>query len=498
MNSKEILLVVDAVSNEKDVGKEPIFQAIEYALAAATIKQSHEDIDVRVVINRVSGEYTAFRRWEVVSDETEIEFPSKQITLAEAQENDSELTVGSHLEKAMAAAPFGRIEAQTAKQVMVQKVREAERLRTVKQYEERIGQLMSGVVRRATRDNLVVDIGGVEALLRKTEMLPRESCRVGDRIRAYLYDVHSEPRGPQLFLSRVCPEMLTELFRIEVPEIEEGIIEIMGVSRDPGQRAKIAVRANDPRVDPIGACVGMRGSRVQAITNELDGERVDIVLWNDNPAQFVINAMSPAEVISIVVDEEKNSMDIAVSEDQLSQAIGRGGQNVKLASEVSGWTLNIMTKEDAEEKSTQESIKLREHFMKQLGVDEELANVLIAEGFQTLDEVAYVPVEEMLAIEGFDESTVELLRTNAKDSLLMQAIADEEKEHGASDDDLRAVEGMTDSLMALLVKNGIKTRDDLAEQAVDELTSISSEINDELAAQLIMSAREAWFEENNV
>ncbi len=419
--NKEILLVVDVVSNEKEIEKEVIFDAIEVALASATRKKHGSDVDVRVSIDRETGGYVSFRRWEVLEspDEDEIFVPEKQILLAEAQEKDPEIQVGDYIEESMESIAFGRIAAQTAKQVIVQKVREAERAKVVDAYKDRVGELITGIVKRVDRGSIILDLGGnAEAIVPREEMIPREAVRTGDRVRGYLYDVRSEVRGPQLFVSRSSPELLIELFKLEVPEVGEGLIEIKRAARDPGLRAKIAVKTNDQRIDPVGACVGMRGSRVQTISNELNGERVDIILWNDNQAQFVINAMSPAEVVSIVVDEESESMTVAVNEENLSQAIGRGGQNVRLASELTGWELNVMNEEDAAAQSEAEVRVFVDNFMEHLDVDEEVAMILVQEGFTGLDEIAYVPINEMLEIEEFDQDIVDTLRDRAKEILL--------------------------------------------------------------------------------
>ncbi len=496
--SKEILLVVEAVSNEKDVPKEVIFDAMEAALASATRKKLGGESDARVAIDRATGEYHAFRRWEVAEDPEEgasLENPDAQIALTEAKARDAALQVGDVIEDAIDIELGGRIAAQAAKQVIVQKVRDAERAKVVESYEQRKGELVTGLVKKAERGTIILDMGGTaEALIPRDQVIPRESVRPGDRLRGYLYEVSAQPRGPQLFVSRTRPELLIELFKLEVPEVGEGVIEILGAARDPGARAKIAVRSRDPRIDPVGACVGMRGSRVQAVSNELNGERVDIILWNENPAQFVINAMSPADVVSIVIDEDANSMDVAVKEENLSQAIGRGGQNVRLASQLTGWQLNVMNESDAASKSEQESRKLLESFMEQLNVDEEVATVLVEEGFTSIDEVAFVPLAEMLAIAEFDEELVNQLRESAKDALLTRAIASEEtlvKEPAA---DLLAMEGVDEALAYTLASHGILTMDDLAEQSVDELVEAAG-IDGERAAQLIMKAREPWFTE---
>jgi N utilization substance protein A len=493
---KEILLVVDVVSNEKDVEKEIIFQAIEAALASATRKKHGGEIDVRVAIDRKTGSYVSFRRWEVLEepDEEEGMNPESQILLEEARKQNPEIQVGDYIEEPMESIEFGRIAAQTAKQVIVQKVREAERAKVVEAYQDRKGDLVTGVVKRVDRGNVILDLGGnAEAIILREEMIPRESVRTGDRVRGYLYDVRSEARGPQLFISRSRPELLVELFKLEVPEVGEGLIEIVGAARDPGLRAKIAVKTNDGRIDPVGACVGMRGSRVQAVSNELNSERVDIILWNDNPAQFVINAMSPAEVVSIVVDEDSHSMTVAVSEENLSQAIGRGGQNVRLASELTGWELNVMNEEDAASQSEAEMREFVENFMEQLDVDEEVATILVQEGFSTLDEVAYVPIGEMLEIEEFDHEIVDALRERAKEVLLTRAIAKEEAFSGGEPaEDLLNMEGMDRELAYELAGRDVKTMEDLAEQSVDELMEIEG-MDEERAARLIMTARAPWF-----
>ncbi len=494
--NKEILMVVDAVSNEKSIDKEVIFEAIEVALATATRKKSAGNIDVRVSIDRTDGSYETFRCWLVIDEfhGEDDDDPDAQIILAEALQDHPDIQVGEYIEEPLESIAFGRIAAQTAKQVIVQKVREAERAKIVEAYQERKGELVTGVVKRVERGQVLLDLGAnAEALIPRDEMISRESVRTGDRIRGYLYDIRPEQRGPQLYVSRTCPELLMELFKLEVPEVGEGLIEIMGAARDTGLRAKIAVRSTDQRIDPVGACVGMRGSRVQAVSNELGGERVDIILWNDNPAQYVINAMSPAEVASIIVDEDSHSMDVAVNEDQLSQAIGRGGQNVRLASELTGWNLNVMTVEQAAEKSEGEARSLVENFMKQLDVDEEVAVILVQEGFSSIDEVAYVPLSEMLEIEEFDQNIVEELRGRAKEVLLTQAIAKEEVLSNVEPEtDLLQMEGMDKELAYILASRDIKTMDDLAEQSVDELMGID-DMDEKRAGELIMTAREPWF-----
>lgn len=497
--NKEILMVVEVVSNEKGVSKEIIFGAIEAALASATKKRNREDIEVRVAIDIKTGDYETFRRWEIVDDGVEqLEFPTRQIRLEDAKKQNPEIQVGDFIEEPMESVEFGRIAAQTAKQVIVQKVREAERNKVLETYKDRVGQMVSGVVKRLERGSVIVDLGNnAEALISREHLIPREAIRPGDRLRAYLHEVRPETRGPQLFLSRTAPELLVELFKIEVPEINEGMIEIINGARDPGSRAKIAVRTRDPRIDPIGACVGMRGSRVQAVSNELGGERIDIILWDENPAQFVINAMAPAEIASILVDEDSHSMDVAVAEENLSQAIGRGGQNVKLASELTGWELNIMSVEQAEEKTENESQSLLKMFMDQLDVDEEIANILVQEGFSSIDEVAYVPENEIREIEEFDEDLVNELRNRARDVLLTRAIVNEEKLSDAKPAaDLLNMEGMDEALAYELAGRGVITMEDLAEQSVDDLLVID-DLDAERAGKLIMTARIPWFEKDN-
>lgn len=498
--NKEILLVVDAVSNEKGVEKEIIFQAIEAALASATRKKNGGQIDVRVDIDRKTGDYDTFRVWEVIDDSetTELENPITQITFSGARELDPEIEIGGYIEEPIESIEFGRIAAQTAKQVIVQKVREAERAKVVEAYKDRKGELVTGVVKRMDRGNVILDLGNnAEAQVSKFDLINREAIRVGDRVRGYLYEINSEGRGPQLLVSRTSPELLIELFKLEVPEVGEGMIDIIGAARDPGLRAKIAVKANDGRIDPVGACVGMRGSRVQAVSNELNGERVDIILWDDNPAQFVINAMSPAEVVSIVVDEDNHSMDVAVNDDNLSQAIGRGGQNVKLASQLTGWDLNVMSEEQAAEKGEEEAKVYVEQFMKLLDVDEEVAVILVQEGFTSVDEIAYIPVEEMLGIEEFDEDIINELRDRANDAILTRAIAKEEAISDAHPaDDLLQMEGMDDDLAHVLASRGVVTMEDLAEQSVDEMMEIDG-MDEKRAGELIMKAREPWFAEQD-
>lgn len=499
--NKEILLVADAVSNEKGVAPDIIFEAIEAALAMATKKRYGDDIAVRVSVDRDTGDYETFRFWTVVADDSEEAEEtedsgegSKYLTLSAAKARDESLELDDVIEEPLESVEFGRIAAQLAKQVIVQKVREAERAKVVEAYHDRVGQLVTGVVKKVTRDFVLVDLGGhAEARLNRDDMLPREAFRINDRIRAYLSDVHFEARGPQLFLSRTAPEMLIELFKLEVPEIAEELIEIKGAARDPGGRAKIAVKTNDGRIDPVGACVGMRGTRVQAISSELGGERIDIVLWDDNPAQLVINAMAPAEVNSIVIDEDNHTIDIAVDEEQLSLAIGRNGQNVRLASELTGWTLNVMSADEASAKNEAEAKKSQQLFIDKLEVDEDFAEVLVQEGFTSIEEVAYVPTQEMLDIDGFDESIVEELRARAKDVLLTDALQSEA--HGEPAEDLLALDGMTPELANQLAAQGIVTQEDLAEQAVDDVLTIAEALDEEKAAALIMAARAPWFAE---
>lgn len=496
--NKDILLIAQSIANERGVEEEVIFEAIEAALAATAAKRYYPEHPLfRVSIDRKSGDYTTYRRWEVVTEEEAAlrEFPEQAMILSKAQEVDSELSVGDFVEELAENPAFGRIAAQQAKQVLVQKVREAERDKIVAQHQSKVGGLMIGTVKRVTREHLILDMGdNAEGLMLREDIIPREAFRVGDRIRVYLKEVRKEKRGPQLSLSRVSPEFLVELFKIEVPEIGEEVITIMGAARDPGSRAKIAVKTNDGRIDPIGACVGMRGARVQAVSNELAGERIDIILWDPNPAQLVINAMAPAEVSSILMDEDTHTMDIVVTDDQLAQAIGRSGQNVRLASELTGWTLNVMTEQDATAKEATESSKLKDMFVRKLEIDEAVADVLVAEGFTSLEEVAYVSVDELKSIEGFDDEIAEELQRRASDVLLTQELlgggATSQKSPA---EDLLAVEGITPELAMQLANHGIVTRDDLAELSIDELREFS-QMDVESAGKLIMSARAHWFE----
>jgi transcription termination/antitermination protein NusA len=488
--SREVLLLVDALAREKNVEKGIVFVALELALASATKKRFHEDADVRVSIDPQTGDYQSLRRWQAVADDA-VEDPARQITLSEALQRDPEIKLEEFVEEVLEPLEFGRIGAQAAKQVIFQKIRDAEREQILNDFLERKEYMVTGTIKRMERGNAIIESGKVEAALPRDQMIPKENLRVGDRVRAYLYKIDRTARGPQLVLSRIAPEFLIKLFELEVPEIEEGLLEIKVAARDPGSRAKIAVKSNDQRVDPIGTCVGMRGSRVQAVTGELAGERVDIILWSDDPATFVINALAPAEISSILVDEEKHSMDIVVDEDNLAQAIGRGGQNVRLASELTGWELNIMTMEESQAKNEEEFSVIRQLFMEKLDVDEEVADILVQEGFTTLEEVAYVPLSEMLEIESFDEQTVNELRTRARNALLTEAIVSEEKvEHIA--EDLLSLEGMDSQTARKLAAKGVNTQEDLADLAVDDLVEMV-EMDAERAKQLIMAARAPWF-----
>lgn len=492
--SKDILVMAEVISNEKELPQETIFKAIEEALESATKRRFNDDVRLNVVIDRKTGYYQTYRCWDIVSDEFKEDESfnlDQQMTLSEAQQYDANLQVGDVYQQLIESIEFGRIAAQTAKQVIAQKVREAERQQMADYYQSKVGQLIGGVVKHVGRDSIVLDLNdGAEAVIPRSQMLPRESARINDRLRAYLYEIKETAKGPQLLASRTCPEMLSELFRTEVPEIAEDVIEIKAVARDPGWRAKMAVKTNDGRLDPIGACIGMRGARVQAVSNELGGERVDVIFWDDNPAQLIINAMAPAEVVSIVIDEDSKTMDIAVADDQLSQAIGRSGQNVRLASELSGWELNVMSESDAQNKNQQEAATLTEFFKEHLEVDDDVAGVLVEEGFTSLQEVAYVPMEEFLNIEGFDEEMVEELRERAKEAL--QTVSSEDSKVPA--EDLFNMEGITPALAYRLAAQGIVTREDLAEQAVVDLVDDVG-LEEDKAAELIMKAREPWFQQ---
>lgn len=488
--SREILLLVDALAREKNVNRDIVFGALELALASATKKRFKEDVDVRVSVDHDTGDFSSFRRWQVVPDE-ELELPPSQIALSEAQRDYPEINVHDYIEEPLEKVEFGRIGAQAAKQIILQKIRDAEREQILNDFLARKEYLVTGSIKRMDRGNAIIESGRVEALLPRDQMIPRENLRIGDRARAYLWKIDRNARGPQLILSRTVPEFLVKLFELEVPELEDGLLEIKAAARDPGSRAKIAVKSNDPRIDPIGTCVGMRGSRVQAVTAELAGERIDIINWSPDPAQFVISALAPAEVNSIVVDEEKHSMDIVVDEDNLAQAIGRSGQNVRLASELTGWELNLMTVEESQQKQEEERTRLRTAFMEKLDVDEEVADILVQEGFSSLEEVAYVPINEMLEIEAFDEDTVNELRSRARNALLTQAIVSEERlEHEL--EDLLQLEGMDSDTARQLASQGVATREGLAELATDDLVDMTG-IDPERAKQLIMTARAPWF-----
>ncbi|MBK8063189.1 MAG: transcription termination/antitermination protein NusA [Betaproteobacteria bacterium] len=491
---RELLLQADALAREKNVSKDIVFSALEMALASAAKKQFPDDADVRVTIDRNTGSFDAFRRWKVVSDDT-LEFnPAQMLYVDSAQERKPDAQIDDYIEEALEPIDPRRIGAQTAKQVLLQRIRDAEREQILNDFLSRGDELVTGTVKRMERGSAIVESGRLEAVLPREHMIPKENLRVGDRVRAWVMKIDRSARGPQLILSRTAPQFIMKLFELEVPEIEEGLLEIKSAARDPGVRAKIAVHTNDKRIDPIGTCVGMRGSRVQAVTQELAGERVDIVLWSADPAQLVIGALAPAEVSSIMVDEERHSMDVVVDEENLAIAIGRSGQNVRLASELTGWTLNLMTQEESDKKQQEESGRIKELFMQKLDVDEEVAEILIQEGFSTLEEIAYVPINEMLEIESFDEDTVNELRSRSRNALLVQAIASEEKVEGV-DQNLLHLEGMDTDLAAKLAEGGVKTRDDLADLAVDELSEMTG-IDEERAKDLIMKARAHWFAED--
>jgi N utilization substance protein A len=489
--SREVLMLADALAREKNVERDIVFEALEMALASASKKRFNEDVDIRVAIDRDTGEYETYRRWLVVPDEAGLQEPDKEILSFEAKEQISDIEIGDFIEEQVESVTFGRIGAQTAKQVILQRIRDAEREQILNDYLERGENVMTGTVKRADKNGLIIESGRVEALLRRDQMIPKENLRSGDRVRGFILKVDREARGPQIELSRTAPDFLIKLFENEVPEMEQGLLEIKGAARDPGIRAKIAVVAHDKRIDPIGTCVGVRGTRVTAVRNEVAGEAVDIVLWSEDPAQFVIGALAPAQVQSIMVDEEKHAMDVVVDEENLAIAIGRSGQNVRLASELTGWHINIMTPEESAQKTEEESEKVRALFMEKLDVDQEVADILIEEGFNSLEEVAYVPLSEMLEIDAFDEDTVNELRTRARDSLLTMELAKEERVEEVSQD-LRSLEGMTTNLVAKLAEGNVHTRDDLAELAVDELVEMTG-INEEDAKALIMKARAHWF-----
>ena len=492
--NRELVMLVDVLAREKNVPREVVFGALEMALASATKKKYSEEIDVRVHVDRTTGSYESFRRWKVVPDGA-VELPQAQIPLAEAQSRQPAIKLEEFIEEPLEAVEFGRIGAQTAKQVILQRIRDAEREQILNDFLSRGDELVTGTVKRIERGNAIIESGRLEALLPREHMIPKENLRVGDRVRAWVMKIDRQARGPQLILSRTAPQFIMKLFELEVPEIEEKLLEIKSAARDPGVRAKIGGFTNDKRIDPIGTCVGMRGSRVQAVTQELAGERVDIVLWAADPAQFVIGALAPAEVSSILVDEEKHAMDVVVDEENLAVAIGRSGQNVRLASELTGWQINLMTEEESTKKQAEESGRVKSHFLEKLDVDEEVAGILIEEGFSTLEEIAYVPINELLEIEAFDENTVNELRNRARNALLVAAIANEEKME-VVDPELLKLEGMDAQLAAKLVEGGVKSRDNLADLAVDELSELTK-IDEERAKRLIMAARAHWFDDAN-
>jgi N utilization substance protein A len=489
--NREMLMLVDAISREKNVERDVVFGAVESALAQATKKLYPGDVDIRVAVDRDSGDYETFRRWHVVPDEAGLQLPDQEILLFEAKEEMPDIEVDEYIEEAVDSVPIGRIGAMAAKQVILQKIRDAEREMLLNDFMSRGEKIFTGTVKRLDKGDIIVEAGRVEGRLRRSEMIPKENLRNGDRVRAMIMEVDLTLRGAPIILSRAAPEFMIELFRQEVPEIEQGLLEIKSCARDPGSRAKIAVLSHDKRVDPIGTCVGVRGTRVNAVTNELAGERVDIVLWSEDPAQFVIGALAPANVSSIVVDEEKHAMDVVVDEENLAIAIGRGGQNVRLASELTGWKINIMDANESAQKQASETDASRKLFMEKLDVDEEIADILISEGFTSLEEVAYVPISELLEIESFDEDTINELRSRAKDALLTMEIAREENVESVSQD-LRDLAGLDPALIPKLAEAGVHTRDDLADLAVDELTEITGQSADE-AKNLILKAREHWF-----
>jgi len=489
--NREMLMLVEAISREKTVERDVVFGAVEAALASATKKLHGGEVDIRVAVDRDTGNYETFRRWQVVPNEAGLQNADAEKLLFEAQEEIDDIEVGDYIEEAVDSVPIGRIGAMAAKQVILQKIRDAEREQLLNEFLSRGDKIFVGTVKRLDKGDIIVESGRVEGRLKRSEMIPKENLRIGDRVRAFILGVDSTQRGPQIMLSRSAPGFMIELFAQEVPEIEQGLLEIKSCARDAGSRAKIAVVSHDRRVDPIGTCVGVRGSRVNGVTTELAGERVDIVLWSEDPAQFVIGALAPANVVSIVVNEEPHAMDVVVDEENLAIAIGRGGQNVRLASELTGWRINIMTAEESQAKQATESESARALFVDKLDVDEEVADILIAEGFTSLEEIAYVPLQEMLEIESFDEDTVHELRTRAKDALLTAEIAREERVDEVSQD-LRDIEGMTPELIGKLSDGGVHTRDDLADLAVDELTEMTG-IDEAQARAMIMSAREHWF-----
>jgi len=490
--SREILLLVDALAREKNVAKDIVFAALESALASATKKRIHDDADVRVAIDQETGDYESFRRWVVMPDE-EVTNDEAEMGIIDARDIRPDIELGEYIEEALEPIDFGRIGAQAAKQVILQKIRDAEREQVLNDFLEREEFLVSGTIKRVERGNAIIEVGRMEAVLPRDQQIPRENLRAGDRVKAYLLKIDRGVRGPQLILSRTVPEFLTKLFELEVPEIEDGLLEIKACARDPGLRAKIAVKANDQRIDPIGTCVGLRGSRVTAVRNEIANEQIDIIVWAADPAQFVIAALQPAEVVSIVVDEEAHAMDVVVDENNLAISIGRNGQNVKLASELTGWTINLMSEQESAARSEEERGKLRALFMERLDVDEDVANILIDEGFSSLEEIAYVPLAEMLEIEDFDEATVNELRNRARDVLLTEAIVTEEQLEGVAED-LLALDGMDKALAAKLASQGVHNRDDLADLATDELIEMTG-LDEERASALITTARAHWFEQ---
>ncbi len=490
MSAKEILLVIESVANEKNIDREIIFQAMEEALATATRKIHNMDWDVRVEIDRKHGDYKTFRRWTVVADDVVMENPEAQIRLMDAE--DATVEVGNVLEEEMPSIEFGRIAAQTARNVIMQKIREAERDKLVEEFQGRVGELLLGTIKRVTRDFIVIDLGEhAEGFMPRMEAIPREIYKVGDRIRVYLKEAYRDQKGAQIIMSRACPEMLIELMRLEVPEVAEEVIEIKKAVRDPGNRAKIAVKTYDTRIDPVGACIGMRGSRIQAVTNELAGERIDVVVYDDNPVQFVMNALAPAEIVSVVMDEENRVMDVAVKEEQLSLAIGKGGQNVRMAGQLTGWRLNVMAENEIEAGNGASMLSQKEVLMQGLDIDEDVANLLMQEGFTTLEEIAYVPIEELLAIGAFDEDTINELRERAKNALLARALSSDPR--ASLDKEVLALEGITEELALVLAERGIHSRDDLAEQAIDDIIDLPG-MNEALAGKIIMAARAHWFE----
>ena len=488
--SKELLLVIESVANEKNMDREIIIDAMEQALAQATRKIKGIDMDARVEIDDKTGDYKTFRRWTVLADDEEMENPEAQLYQKDA--NDDTLNPGDAIEEEMPSIEFGRIAAQTARNVVMQRIREAERDKLVEEFQGRVGELILGTVKRVTRDFVIVDLGEhAEAIMPRSEGIPREIYKMGDRIRAYLKEAYRDQRGAQIVLSRACPEMLVELMRLEVPEIAEEVIEVKKAVRDPGNRAKIAVKTYDNRIDPVGACIGMRGSRIQAVTNELAGERIDVIVYDDNPVQFVMNALAPAEIVSVVMDEENRVMDVAVREEQLSLAIGKGGQNVKMAGQLTGWRLNVMAEGEIEAKEKDSLISQKDVLMQGLDVDEDVASLLLKEGFTTLEEVAYVPIQELLEIGAFDEDTINELRDRAKNALLARALSNDPKAN--LDKEILALEGMTEELALQLAERGIHSRDDLAEQAIDDIIDLPN-MTEEFAGKIIMAARAHWFE----